>query len=197
MHMRKTFIVATSLVMLSACSEIPLSAHFNRGSPESLLDVSSETVTVSLDSPSALSELTGWINNDQPTRADLYCTQSDPACYQAEQVLQQFGVPAVVTPAADNTVVLAYDRLQARDCENRYINNAINPYNLPHPTFGCSIAANMVQMVGDKRQFTNPSLLDFHDGDVAAQVYRGYLTPKSAIDEAANDANYQLKTVTR
>lgn len=36
---------------------------------------------------------------------------------------------------------------------------------------------NIVQMVGDKRQFTNPALLDFRDGEKAVQSYETYLEP--------------------
>ena len=60
--------------------------------------------------------------------------------------------------------------MQARDCENRYIDDTINPYNLNHPTFGCSISVNMVQMVTDKREFTNPSLMDYPDANKMRQV---------------------------
>lgn len=57
------------------------------------------------------------------------------------------------------------------------MDNSINPYNLNHRTFGCSTAVNMVQMVGDKRQFTSPALLDFRDGENAVQDYETYLKP--------------------
>jgi hypothetical protein len=53
----------------------------------------------------------------------------------------------------------------------------INPYNLNHPTFGCTIASNMVQMVSDKREFTNPGLTGEADGLKTSQRVGFYNTP--------------------
>lgn len=173
---------------LSACNEIPKEAYFDRGKPHSLLDVSSEVVNVSLASEQSLDQLVDWVNQDQPTRAELYCLESDPLCQQAQQVLDQFGVPSTYTAAADNLVALMYERVAARDCENRYIDNHINPYHLHHPTFGCSTAVNIVQMVGDKQQFVSPALLDYHDARKAAQVYRRYQEPPAPAEEQSRDS---------
>src|SRR5262245_20348559 len=139
----KHFILAsTALALLSACSDIPKESYFNRGSPESLLDLSSEVVSVSLSDPSGADELIGWINQEQPSRAELNCVDSDPTCARAKEALEQFNVPYEQSGAVGNTVALHYERVMARDCENRYIDNPINPYNMNHPTFGCSVASN-------------------------------------------------------
>lgn len=176
------YIVAMAL-FLGACNEIPKSAYFDRGSPHSLLDASSEVVNVALMSEASIDEVVQWIDQDQPTQAELYCLQDDPLCLKALETLEMFRVPVQYVSAADNNLVLVYDRVIARDCENRYIDNPINPYNLSHPTFGCSTAVNMVQMVGDKRQFVSPALLDFRDGDKAVQDYEFYLRPYEAPTE--------------
>lgn len=170
--------LAASLLMTAACSEVPLEAHYNRGGPESLLDMSSEVVTVNIGGGASLDELTDWLNREPPTRAELACMDGDFGCAQAKDVLQQFGVSFNQVEDARGSVALFYDRVMTRDCENRYIDNSINPYNLNHPTFGCSTAANMVQMVADKRQFVNPSLLDFMDGEKSVQTYRRYESGK-------------------
>lgn len=164
-------------LLLIGCSEIPKEAYFDRGSPESLLDLSSEVVNVALSSGQSVDELADWVNQDQPTRAELFCMDSEPLCARARDVFDQFGVPVSHIAAADNNAVLIYERVLARDCQNRFIDNAINPYNLHHPTFGCSTASNMVQMVSDKRQFTNPGLLDYTDGEKAVATYDVYLHP--------------------
>lgn len=169
--------LALGSLALGACSVVPNEAYFNRGTPESLLDVSSEVINVGLTSDRSVDEITDWINRDQPTRAELYCMDGDPICAGAQQVLEQFGVPVHYVAAADNNVALIYERVLARDCENRFINNTVNPYNFNHPTFGCSVASNMVQMVSDKRQFVSPALLDYADGRKAAQTYGRYLEP--------------------
>lgn len=175
-----TFITA---ITLSACSQIPGEAYYDRGSPYSLLDSSSEVVNVAITSQASIDEMVQWIDQDQPTQAELYCMEGEAFCSQALQTLETFHVPVQFTSSAENNLVLTYDRVVARDCENRYIDNSINPYNLNHPTFGCSLSVNMVQMVGDKRQFTNPALLDFRDGERAAADYESYVNPNSATSQ--------------
>ncbi len=172
----KTSHTLSFLLLLTACSEIPSATYFNRGDPENLLDVSSEVVNLNLTSASSLGELSNMVSQDPPTRAELNCNSSDGLCMEARQVFEQYNIP-VQSGGAGSGVTLVYERVVARDCENRYIDNSVNPYNLHPPTFGCSITGNMVQMVSDKRQFTNPNLLDFQDGEKAVQTYRGYLKP--------------------
>ncbi len=162
--------------LLAACSEIPPSAYYDRGAPENLLDSSSEVVNMSLSSRNVLAQLADTLAQDPPSRAELNCGRGDAMCSEARNLFDQHGVPVEITGAGDG-VTLIYERVVARDCEQRYIDNSINPYNLHPPTFGCSISANMVQMVSDKRQFLSPSLLDFHDGAKAAQSYGNYLKP--------------------
>lgn len=176
--MQKRALLLITLGMLGACSQIPGEAYYNRGAPESLMDNSSEVVNIQLESDASVNELSQWVNQDQPTRAEVYCMEGDPVCRQARDTLDQFGVQTMYVAASDNNIALVYERVMARDCENRYIDNSINPYNLNHPTFGCSLAANMVQMVSDKRQFTNPDLLDYADSEKTQQVYNAYAKPK-------------------
>jgi hypothetical protein len=172
--MKKTFLL--TILILGACSEIPPGAYFNRGEPENLLDASSEVVSLTLASSTALTELSSMIAQDPPTGAELNCEPGESRCMQAKELFDRQGVP---TQFAGNTggVTLIYERVVARDCQQRYIDNSINPYNLHPPTFGCSVTANTVQMVSDKRQFISPSLLDFQDGEKAVQNYRKYLKP--------------------
>ncbi|TAE34530.1 MAG: hypothetical protein EAZ74_02870 [Alphaproteobacteria bacterium] len=175
-----SYIVPLSILFFAGCSEIPISAYANRGTPESLLDVSSEVVTVQLSSPDSAMEIQEWIESDQPTRAEVHCTEANAAaCDTAEQSLQLYGVDYERIPSDVDELNLIYERVVANDCENRYIANRINPYNLHHPHYGCSIASNMVQMVSDRRQFVNPSLLGFVDGMQAVQDVGKYRTFKS------------------
>ena len=51
-----------------------------------------------------------------------------------------------------------------------FIDNRDNPHNLNHPTFGCSIAANIVQHVSDKQQFVNPDIMSVPDAKKAVQA---------------------------
>lgn len=175
--MKKLAALTAITLALGACDTIPPDAYANRGSPYSLLDASSEVVNVSLNSPTAVEEVTQWVDQDHPTQAELYCLQEDPTCQQVTNVLESFGVPVQYVSAADNNLVLIYERVMAHDCENRYIDNPINPYNLNHPSFGCTVAVNQVMMIGDKRQMVSPALLDFRDAERGTQDYAAYLRP--------------------
>lgn len=175
-HINRIFVLA-GLMVLGACSQIPPQAYYDRGSPESLLDVSSEVVNLSVASEGAIDELANWLNQDQPSRAELYCPDGDAPCVAAQEVLDLYGVPSAYAPSSENMVTLVYERVLARDCENRYVDNSVNPYQLNHPTFGCSVAANMVQMVSDKQQFVRPNLMDDADAKKAVQVYKNYEKP--------------------
>lgn len=177
MHTTKLLTVATSLSLLISCSVIPPEAYFERGTPESLMDQSSEVVSFAVGGDNSTNDMVAWINQDQPSRAELYCNEGDPACAEARQALQQFNVPVNFVPSSDNVATLVYERVVARDCESRYIDNSINPYNLSHPTLGCSIASNQIQMITDKRQITNPSLLEHHDGERLERMMNGYKEP--------------------
>lgn len=178
--MKNISYLAALTVALSACSQIPEEAYFERGSPYSLLDASSEVVNVALVSQDSVQEIVQWVDQDLPSQAEVYCLEDDAVCSQAIQTLEMFKVPVHYSATADNLVVLVYDRVVARDCDNRYLDNPINPYNLNHKTFGCSLSVNMVQMVSDKRQFTSPNLLDFQEGDKGVQVYEQYLEARDS-----------------
>lgn len=193
-HLSKCAALGLVCIAATACSQIPAEAYYERGSPESLLDVSSEVVNLSTEGEVALAELTQWIEQDQPTRAELYCAQDSADCAQAQEIMALYGIPNVYVPAEDNTVSLVYERVLARDCENRYIDQPINPYHLNYSTFGCSTAANMVQMVADKQQFVSPNLMDYPDARKPVQAYQLYLAPpqppqRTGINESAVEAS--------
>ncbi len=168
-------LVSFAAFSLSACAaNIPPQAYANRGTPESLLDVSSEVVTVDLSSDESLAELTQWVEGDQPTRAEIRCEEGNLRCNQAQQTLSLYNVQSERVASTGSEIDLIYERVIAHDCENRYIDNRINPYNFNHPAFGCSNASNMVQMVSDRQQFVNPSLLGLYDGKKAYQNVKSY-----------------------
>jgi hypothetical protein len=171
----KKLTVLFALCATFACTEIPGEAHFTRGQPEDLLSVSNESVNIDLNQRNALVQLTNWVNRQEPSNAVLNCSNMQ-VCSRAANVLDQFGIPYERRESASNIATLNYERIMARDCENRFITNHINPYNLNHPTYGCSTAVNIVQMVKDKRQFTDPLVLGDYDGFKGAQNYDSYLS---------------------
>jgi len=180
------------MLLLSACSEIPAGAYFNRGTPESLLDVSSEAVSAPIDSEMAIDSLIDWIEEDQPSSAELYCYQEDIFCAAAEEVMNLYGVDYEIVSSPEAVVNLMYERVLARDCENRYIDNSVNPYNMNHPTFGCSVASNMVQMVTDKQQFIKPELSAYPDTRRVLNSYNDYLSGEDALTD---DSDFQASEV--
>jgi hypothetical protein len=175
---RKPLLILVALLGLAACTKPSEGAFFNRGGPESLLDVSSEVVNLSVADRQAVNELTTWIQNDQPTRAELYCTDGDPRCKEARQVLELNGVPTMTVPSGELSVALVYERILARDCSQRYVDDGSNAWNAPHASFGCSIAANTVQHVSNKQQFIAPNLTDVPLATGAVQAYQRAYTPK-------------------
>ena len=184
--------VLPAALLTTACNEIPQEAYFNRGSPEELLDVSSETVSVRIESERSIDEVINWVDKDQPTRADLYCLEGDILCAAVEEVLELYGVEYEVISSGDSVLNLMYERVIAHDCENSFIDNSINPYNLSHPVHGCSISSNMVQMVTDKRQFVSPELSGFGD---AEKVVRGYADYLEGEPDSQDDEKYTVKGI--
>jgi hypothetical protein len=158
-HVR-TAILSLGMLAMSACGSPPTAtSHLNRG-PESLIDLSSEIVHLSIASPSELKELAAWVEKDRPTRAQLSCVASTKQCVDAQKLLELQGVPVAMGTDAENSVTLVYDRILARDCDQRYVDNAHNSYNITHPHFGCAVSANIVQHVTDKQEFVSPNLSD-------------------------------------
>lgn len=166
-----------SIVALASCASIPPEAYSNRGNPEALLDVSAEVVNLDISTPATVSELEGWVREDAPSRAELYCAAGSELCTKAQAVLARYGIAFEVVPSAEDSAALIYERILARDCENRYIDHSINPYHLSAPTFGCSVSVNIVQHVTDKQQFIRPSLLETQDAAKAIQAHQNYMKP--------------------
>lgn len=169
-----------AILAVSACQPKPSdSAYYNRGGPESLLDVSSEVVNLSVADTQAQRELSDWIKTDQPTRAELYCNDGEPRCIEARKILDLHGVPTMTVPSGEYSVALVYERILARDCKQRFVDNSTNQWNTNHPAFGCSLAANVVQHVSDKQQFIAPNLMDTPRATTAVQAYDRLMTPRS------------------
>ena len=183
---KKALTLSLSVFLMTACSHIPNAAYNSRTGPESLLDVSSEQVNVSLNTAEGLDQLVEWLNDDQPTRIALYCGSLDDICGQAQEIIEQFAVPYDVYVDPQNQATLVYDRVIARDCDHRYMTNHINPYNLNHPTFGCSTAANQLQMIADKQQIISPALTDHQDARKMTQSMDKYLQPSALETDAGS-----------
>ena len=178
----RSALLALGLIVVAACGkEPPQSAFLDRG-PESLLDVSSEVVNLSVASMNDRKDLSAWIDKDQPTRAELNCNPDNKNCSQAEKILDLHGVPVAHGNGADQTVTLVYQRILARDCSSRYVDNIPNHYNAYHADFGCSVSANIVQEVTDRQEFISPNLSDDPEAKGAVNAYRNANTPRKPAD---------------
>jgi type IV pilus biogenesis protein CpaD/CtpE len=175
------------LMTLGACKPAPQeSAFFSRGGPEVLLDVSSEVVNLDIANSAKPDELSVWISKDKPTRAELYCIANDPRCKQAEKLLKSQSIATAVIPSADNSVALIYERILARDCNQRFVDNTHDYYNAPHPAFGCSTSANIVQHVSNKREFVNPNLSDTPSAVGGVAAYQRAYAPTTNTPQSYN-----------
>ena len=182
MFSARSALLACSLILVAACGkEPPPSAFLDRGGPEALLDVSSEVVNLSVATTSDRKDLSNWIDKDQPTRAELNCASGNRNCTQAQKILDLHGVPVVNGNGSDQTVTLIYQRILARDCSQRYVDNVPNYYNAYHPDFGCSISANIVQEVTDKQEFVSPNLADDPSAERGVNDIRRAYVPRPLI----------------
>lgn len=174
MKLLKKLAIIIPIVFQASCSEIPKEAYADQWKTEGLLDVTTETVNIDLNRRNAMAQLSNIVTSNEPANAVLYCANMQ-MCNRAGSFLQNYGISYEVRSAETNVASLNFERVIARDCENRFIDNHTNPYNLNHPTFGCASALNSVQMVRDKRQFTDPLILGPYDGFKASQNYDSYL----------------------
>lgn len=172
----KIFYYTLAALAITGCDKIPPQAYFNRGNPESLLEVSTEAMVFNLQGPEAMNDLVTMLVEQQPSSAEVFCS-AEVQCDEAGSILDQFAVPYTLVAGNVSEVVLYYDDIMARDCEQRFMTNHVNPYNLNHPTFGCSIAANAVQMIGDRRQIVDPALLSLPPSDKPVQAVEYYMEP--------------------
>jgi len=164
------------MLTVSACKAPGPEEYGNRGDPERFIGTESEIVQIELGSVSALDQLAEVVAQNPPSRAILNCPSDKLSCKKARRILDKRQIASESTGNGDS-VALIYEQVTARDCEQRYVDNSSNPYNLHTKSFGCAITGNIVQMTTDKRQFTKPELLGYGDGGKAAQVYENYSKP--------------------
>ena len=171
----------------SACVKIPAEEYYTRGQPESLLSQAREVVSFSVDDGN-VEELIEWVEFNEPTRADVSC-YDESICEEIEEALEQYGVSYDITGGDDNSVTLVYETISANECNNRFVSNHNNPYNLNYKGFGCSVSTNMLSQVKDKRQFTNPLVIEGVNASVAANVYDAYVSRTSKAEARTSEVN--------
>lgn len=169
-----------SLLLSASCSEIPKQAYASRGQPEALLTSQPKKADFDLNSKKSLKHILSWTQEYGPSDAVLSCQETSTLCTRLEHALQRHGVKTTRLYADTNKVTFTYAEIAAHQCENRYIDNMINPYNLSYPTLGCSIATNEVMMVTKRRTFTNPDLMGNPDARKTVQTFDQYYTPSKA-----------------
>lgn len=179
------------LGLVSACGRYE-DGTFSRGAPERLLDVSSEVVNLSVATSAQVDELSQWVGRDQPTRAELYCSEGAPLCREARQVFDLYGVPVTFVSSGNQTATLVYERVLARDCNQSFRDDLQLWQNEHHPAFGCAISANIVQHVTQKQQIVNPNLTDYRDAESAVNNYTSYQRAETSKQQEDYNLNQSL-----
>ncbi|NBO17959.1 MAG: hypothetical protein EBV03_01805 [Proteobacteria bacterium] len=172
---------------LASCTDQD-TGYANPGDPERQLVVTSDLLTIELEDASSITELKNALKIDPPSRATLNCPADGTLCKQARFALAKAHIPFGASGNGTD-VTLTYERVVGMDCDQRYRNNHRNNANQNHAAFGCSLRANTVQMVSDKQQFVNPGLLDYMDGEKAAQTYGKYLNPPEETADQTQGGN--------
>lgn len=193
-HISK-FTFLACLLSLSACgSTQPSEFSVDRGAPERLIDTSSEVSTFSLTSKNSLSKLSKALSGEPVSKAVLKCSLTSSKCAQAKEMLERRSIPFKVSAEKGNAVLLTYEKVVVRDCNPRFADNTKDSSRNNHPAFGCAVSANIVQSVTDKKDFTNPSLLDYPDAEKAVSSYRkGYLETKTRDTSSGSDNGLKAK----
>ena len=175
-----------ALFAVAACERPPESAFATHGSPESLIDVSSEVVNLSIANGDEIKQLGDWVSKDQPTRAELYCAAGDLSCADAQKVLDLRAVPSVVVPSDRRMVTLVYERILARDCNPRFTGAYPSAFGAHDAGYGCATAANIVQHVSNKQQFINPNISDNPSAVGAVLTLQRAYAPKTEVGAYGN-----------
>lgn len=180
--MKKTRFLLSSLItagLLAACSEIPKDAYRAPGQPERLMEVTEKDIHFDISGDS-LKRIQRWAAQAHPTEASLSCTETSKACNKLEAFLHKQHISTTRVYAKHNEVRFKFKHVAMRECENRYVDNMINPYNLNHPTFGCSLAMNSAMMITDRTQLIEPPYMDKDDAVRGIQVIGAANTPPKA-----------------
>lgn len=170
---------------IAACSQIPEDAYKSRSKPENLLVEQAGEKHFLLSSSRADEKILKAVKFTSHPSVTLYCEETSKACNRLERNLKKEHIAFTRTNSHRNSVTLKYTSYKARDCDNRYVDNIVNPYNLNHPTFGCSVTANTVQMVTNRKELIDPALMGSADGRKAVQSSDNYMTAPKA------DTNFQ------
>ena len=166
---KSAFALFVCVVLLQGCAGKRPTIH----SPESLIDKSSERVTFSLATPSARQDVTEWLQNDLPSRAEVECDASDGLCILVQRDLAIKNIPVEAGAAGGQPkVVLIYERFAARACDNKFRDNSFNPLNRNQSALGCSVASNVVQSVANADQFVNPPMMGTSSAASAVKAVR-------------------------
>lgn len=159
---------------LSGCSIIAPEAYNRPVEPENLLDRSTERVNLALSSKESLDTLTDWVDRKVPKKAEVSCNNSSKLCAKARKILKSYGIEIIESSSSDSDIALVYEKVTAYDCDPRYVDMPINPYNLSPPHFGCAYSSNIVKMVSDRRQFYSPAMTGDTDAERSVKAYDFY-----------------------
>ena len=121
---------------------------------ESLLDSSSEVVSIHLVSQQNVEDINKWLLNEVPVSAVVRCYEESPYCGQVEEMLRKLNVPFEKERLALGTnsfphVDLMFDRFVSQTCSDPAHNLA----------FGCAVSTNTLSVMTDRKQLLSPLVL--------------------------------------
>ncbi len=158
---------------LFACAPVSEKDYVTPGQPESLIQTSSERVSLDASLDTLTQTLTSWLRKDKPARIEASCHSANKECTRALNIAAAHQVEVMKKPVqGKERLVLVYERLYTKRCDPSYVSNHYNFRQLNHPAMGCATATNMLKMIGDPKQVTSPVLSAPADGAKAAEVVR-------------------------
>jgi hypothetical protein len=129
--------------------------------PESLIDISSENVTIPIVSHQNVEDVTQWLAKEVPSAARLSCYHGNAFCDMVREKLTAQQVEIEETHLTINSkeapsVVLIYEAMQVRDC-------AVDGAPM---AFGCASSVNALEMISDRTQLVEPDLSGLPDAGI-------------------------------
>ncbi len=155
MTLRPLILMISLLALSTGCT---FSRSQTAVSIETLLTNSSEVVSFPISDRASVHTIQNWIGDEAPSYATVSCPTGNPQCAEVTRVLNAQNITVDNAAGASDTVTLSYDHPTARNC--------------PPQAFGCSVAANSLQMISNYNQILHPAVSDPQDAAQGVKAYK-------------------------
>ncbi|MFN7038460.1 MAG: hypothetical protein ACK4OM_02690 [Alphaproteobacteria bacterium] len=170
----KNILLILMILNITACVSNE-KIHTSIIEPESLLDFSHEKISFALKTNQSLNEIEDIIKKDIPSNAEFVCNHNNKICREAKDLFNTNNIEykEIYDANIEPYVALNYDRIIAKDCSSLGKNDKSSSIML-----GCSNSSNILQMISDYKQVTNPNIMDPVDAASGVKNYNKYQTHK-------------------